>query len=99
MWSAHGHIWSHLDVVDADAAVGEEAVLGALATDLSAGKLREEVGHRRVPVAQVLERTFKFKSVINKLINLKYIYQFRIKVGVVGAGDGTFAEGDGGRAQ
>ena len=53
-----GHTWSHfphLHVVDADAAVGEEAVLGALAADLSAGLLREEVGHRRVPVAEVLE--------------------------------------------
>ena len=27
------------------------------------------------------------------------MYQFRIKVRVVGAGDGAFAEGDGGRAE
>ena len=48
------HIWSHLYVVDADAAVGEEAVLGALAADGCSGLLREEVGHGRVPVAEIL---------------------------------------------
>ena len=46
--------WSHLDVVDADAAVGEEAVLGALAADSCSSLLWEEVRHGRVPVAEVL---------------------------------------------
>ena len=48
----------YLNVVDADAAVGEEAVLGALARDQLAAddRLREEVRDRRVPVAEVLRR-------------------------------------------
>ena len=52
----YGHIWSDLDVVDADAAVGEEAVLGALAADSCSSLLWEEVRHGRVPVAEVLHR-------------------------------------------
>ena len=54
--TVYGHIWSDLDVVDADAAVGEEAVLGALAADSCSSLLWEEVRHGRVPVAEVLHR-------------------------------------------
>ena len=45
-----------LHVVDADAAVGEEAVLGALARDELAAddRLGEEVRHRRVPISEIL---------------------------------------------
>ena len=53
-------LWSqlvkYLCVVDADAAVGEEAVLGALARDELAAddRLGEEVRHRRVPISEIL---------------------------------------------